>query len=136
MFEPGILTVAGYGGKKLSTAEVFDPRSGRSCKIGDLPVATDSLTLCGNLACGGWDSEKSCSRFDGAGTFTALPDVLKEKRNLHICWKLQSGEVLLLGGRYSGTTTERVVADGTSSTTDFVLPYNIKFVLNLTTNNY
>ena len=131
--DAGILTVGGYPAS--NTTEIFNPKTGRSCKIGDLPVATYQLTLCGNLACGGRDSRKSCSRFDGAGTFTALSVTLKGKRWGHLCWQLQSGEVLLLGGHHSPSTTERLSADGLSSTTDFNLPYNIKFVLDLITNN-
>ena len=89
-------------------------------------MATDGLTLCGNLACGGSNSqERSCSRFDGAGTFTALSVNLSEPRAGHLCWQLQSGSVLLLGGAYSVLTTERLTADGTSSTADFDLPYKI-----------
>ena len=124
-----------HAGNLLSTAEIFNPRSGRSCKIGDLPVATSSLSLCGNLACGGLSSLNSCSRFDGVGTFTPLSVTLREQRRDHLCWQLQSGEVLLLGGWYSGSTTERLAADGSSSTADFDLPYDIKFVLNLIINN-
>ena len=127
----GILTVGGLPGP-VSSAEIFNPKTGRSCKIGDLPVATYDLSLCGNLACGGHDSEYNCSRFDGAGTFTALSVTLREKRAWHHCWQLQTGEVLLLGGYDS--TTERLSADGSSSTPDFDLPYYIGFVLNLITN--
>ena len=132
----GILTVGGFSRGFLSTAEIFFTKSGHSCKIGDLPLATGGLSLCGNLACGGWDgSLKSCSLFDGAGTFTALSVTLREPRVDHLCWQLQSGSVLLLGGWYSGSTTERLAADGSSSTADFDLPYDIKFVLYLKINN-
>ena len=93
-------------------------------------MATHSVSFCGNLACGGWGSRQSCFRFDGAGTFTALSVTLREERAFHLCWKLQSGEVLLLGGWYSGSTTERLTADGSSSTADFNLPYSIEFVSN------
>ena len=132
-FHAGILTVGGAGTRDLiSTAEIFNPKSGRSCKIGDIPEATNALSLCGNLACGGRGSEqKSCSLFDGAGTFRALPVTLREERAEHLCWQLQSGSVLLLGGVYSPSTTETLSADGSSSNPDFNLPYEIRFVLNL-----
>jgi len=133
----GILTVGGYRGSQLSTAEIFNPISGRSCKIGDLPVATNGLSLCGNLACGGWGSRKSCSLFDGAGTFTALSVTLREERVYHLCWQLQSGEVLLLGGGSttgSVSTTERLSADGSSSTADFNLPYEIYYACGIERN--
>ena len=130
-FNAGILTVGGKGGRDFkSTAEIFNPISGRSCKIGDIPVGTDGLSLCGNLACGGWKSDKSCSRFDGAGTFTALSVTLKEERFYHLCWQLPSREVLLIGGSESLSTTERLASDGSSSSSDFALPYDIRFVLN------
>ena len=135
IFHAGILTVGGYRDGYLGTAEIFNPKTGRSCKIGDIPVATDLLSLCGSLACGGYNSRTSCSLFDGEGTFTALSITLKEQRSEHLCWQLQSGSVLLLGGWFSGKTTERVSADGSSSTADFNLPYSIKFVLDLMTNN-
>ena len=132
----GILTVGGVGTSgRVSTAEIFNPKTGRSCKIGDLPVATSVLTLCGNLACGGWNTLDSCSRFDGPGTFTSLSVTLKEERSYHLCWPLRSGKVLLLGGLSSKSTTERLSAYGTSSTPDFNLPYNIRFVFNLIINN-
>jgi len=122
----GILTVGGSDGSgDISTAEIFNPKSGRSCKIGDIPVATRFLSLCGNLACGGFRHDKSCSRFDGPGTFTALSVTLREQRSGHLCWQLQSGSVLLLGGVHSGSTTEKLAADGSLSTPDFNLPYNI-----------
>merc|ERR1711988_1040382 len=114
----GILTVGGMGPSgRIGTAEIFNPISGRSCQIVDIPKATDGLTLCGNIACGGWQADKSCSLFDGEGTFTALSVTLTEQRLHHLCWQLRSGEVLLLGGWYSGsiTSTERISADGTSS---------------------
>ena len=122
----GILTVGGVGTSgRVSTAEIFNPKTGRSCKIGDIPVATDGLSFCGNLACGGRQSARSCSRFDGVGTFTALSVTLKEERFYHLCWQLPSREVLLIGGTRSSSTTERLASDGSSSSPDFALPYDI-----------
>ena len=52
---------------------------------------------------------------------------LVERRDSHLCWGLQGGEVLLLGGRNSQTTTELISADGTSSKADFDLPFKIGY---------
>ena len=96
-------------------------------KIGDLPQAIDKSTLCGNLVCGGSDFQRSCFLFDGVGTFKALSVTLIERREMHLCWALPSGDVLLLGGMHGKAplTTERVSADGLSSEADFGLPYRI-----------
>ena len=61
-------------------------------------------------------------------TFSALPVRLVRRRAGHLCWKLDSGEVLLLGGksRFSIRTTERVSEDGSSSKLDFILAYPIQ----------
>ena len=134
----GILSVGGLlAGARLGIAEIFNPQTGRSCRIGNVPVVTYGMSLCGNLACGGG---QSCFRFnDGEGTFTALSVTMKEIRTQHLCWQLPSGSILLLGswgsGRSATGTTERLTPDGSSSTADFDLPYDIKFVLILKSNN-
>ena len=65
-------------------------------------------------------------KFEANGNFTSLPVRLLEKRHSHLCWGLPSGEVLLLGGRESPTTTEKVSSDGSSSSADLTLPYDIR----------
>ena len=42
----------------------------------------------------------------------------------HLCWEGEDGDVLLMGGRYSETTTELVSADGSTSSDSFTLEYN------------
>ena len=103
--------------------------TGRSCKIGDLPVATDDLTICNNVVCGGERATRSCYQFDGVGTFTALSVTLIYPRENHLCWGLPSGEILLLGGQTGSAqqTTEKISVDGSSSTANFTLPYDIKY---------
>ena len=71
-----------------------------------------------------YPSSQSCVKFESNGTFTPLPVSLTEERDAHLCWSLPSGEVLLLGGFRSPTTTERVSTDGSSSSADFTLPYD------------
>ena len=125
----GFLSIGGYGeGGHSSTAEIFNPRNGHSCKIGDLPVATVDATICKNIVCGGEMATQSCFQYDGVGTFTALPVTLINPRTNHLCWSLPSGEILLLGGQYgSQKKTEKISVDGSSSTADFDLPYDIEY---------
>ena len=79
------------------------------------------------MVCGGFTPRaiKSCVKFDGKSTFTALRVRLVHERRMHLCWGLKSGDVLLLGGvdSKSRDSTERVSADGSSSISDFKLTY-------------
>ena len=73
-----------------------------------------------------YPSSLSCVKFESKGAFTKLPVSLVEQRYIHLCWSLPSGEVLLLGGYGSPTTTERVSTDGSSSSVNFTLPYDTR----------
>ena len=120
------------GGKnsegRLSSAEEFNPEKRHSCAVGDIPKDNFGGSLCNNMYCGGAGAfvSTSCVRFHGNGTFTPLPVTLVKPRYTHICWGLPSGEVILMGGWSSSskTNTERVSADGSSSSPDFNLPYD------------
>ena len=113
--------------KALNSVEIFNPVSRRTCSVGNLKQARREHTMCNNMVCGGWTTvaEKSCEKFDGISSFTSLPVRLVKSRISHLCWGLKSGDVLLLGGSSSKTTTERVSADGSNSKLDFKLPYKI-----------
>ena len=118
----GILIVGGLRTRQLSSAETYNPVSGHSCPVADLPQATLEMSLCHRMVCGGYNTRKSCFKFDGK-SFSTLPVTLLQSRYRYLCWGLPSGEVLLLGGSYSKRTTERVSADGSSSSADFNLAY-------------
>ena len=106
--------------------------------------------MCNNMVCGGKSisrvdyaldvsskdtTPRSCEKFDGEYRFTPLPVKLVQPRVGHLCWGLKTGDVLLLGGMVGGQwddqglgrldgarkTTERVSADGSSSSLDFEL---------------
>ena len=143
-FVSGVLIAGGWDGStRVSSAEVFNPSTGTTCSVGDLPTSRTGLSLCHEMACGGWPSfrwiyfilkkvkliintnqyprRRSCVKFEADGTFTPLSVTLVEERENHLCWSLPSGEVLLLGGDKSPTTTERISSDGSSSSADFTL---------------
>ena len=125
----GVLIVGGYNSEGLlSSAEEFNTETKQSCVVGDIPTASRLGSLCNNMYCGGHPHffTTSCVRFHGNGTFTQLPVTMVKSRDYHICWGLSSGEVILMGGLNSDckTTTERVSADGSSSSPDFNLPYD------------
>jgi len=116
------------GWSTLRSAEVFNPVTGRSCPVGNLPQSRAQATMCNNMICGDGgspDTSRTCDMFDGSSTFTRLSVTLVEKRREHLCWGLKSGEVILLGGQYSKRTTERVSAGGLSSSASFSLQHDI-----------
>ena len=127
----GIIIVGGKpnGNIKWSQvkAEIFNPRTKHSCLIENPKPITYGHTMCNNMVCGGQDTRtrKSCRKFDGISTFKPLPVRLVQPRYAgHLCWGLRSGEVLLLGGKRGSVTTERVSADGSSSSVDFELAHS------------
>ena len=125
----------GYNGYQNSV-EIFNPITRRTCIVGSMTMARASHTMCNNMVCGGGSgvrshkSQDSCEKFDGISGFSSLPVKLVHGRLAHLCWGLKSGDVLLLG-TYSmrphyTETTERVSADGTSSSYDFKLAYKTR----------
>ena len=123
VFNSEVLIVGGEHGGRLNSVDKFNTETGDSRYVGDQPHVANGGTLCNNLFCGGYPNHKSCVKFNGNGTFTPLPLTLVQLRSFHLCWGLPSGDMLLLGGD-SKRTTERVSANGLSSTADFSLPYD------------
>ena len=119
-----IVGVFDYNSGELSSTEEYNPITGQTCKVGDLPQARYQGSLCNNVYCGGTGGWWSCVKFQG-GTFSKMSATLVQSRADHICWGLPSGEILLMGGSssLSKTTTERLSSDGMSSSPDFNLAY-------------
>ena len=125
-----IIGGSNYGGKH-DIVETFNPETGVACIVGRLPEVRAAHTLCNNLLCGGNgnpapSTRGQCLLFDGLSSFTSLPVTLVKEREMHMCWSLPSGDVMLIGGALSKTTTEIVSKDGSSSTASFDLPYNTR----------
>ena len=81
-------------------------------------------TQSGLTACGGGGSDtysRSCIKFE-AGSWTTLTDNLVEPHYGHSSWINPDGDILLIGGRYSLTTTEIVYPNGTS-----IRSFDLKF---------
>ena len=124
--------MGGYAGGEKSSAEIFNPRKGHSSPGGHLSQARHAHTLCNRMVCGGFSTEtsQSCELYDPSSTYTSLPVTLLQRRSYSLCWGLPNGDVLLLGGAYSTgslETTERVSADGSTSSAAFNLESGISF---------
>ena len=125
----GFIIAGGYRGEVHNSAEIFNPKTGHSCLAGDLTTDRQDAPICNNIICGGYgspDPERICERFDGRSSFKRLEVYLNRDRDDHLCWGLKSGEVILLGGYHSQRTTERVSADGFSSSASFSLKHDTR----------
>ena len=102
--------------------EIFNPVSRHTCPLPDLPgMGMGRHSQCGNVLC----KYKSCLKMNSTGSFSPASVSLQQERMAHLCWSLPGGggEVMLLGGRWSSTTTEIVSADGSSTKPSWDLKY-------------
>ena len=107
---------------------MFLPSISTSCELPGLVVRRYDHTLDGLLACGGLDSDAgySCEQFSPAtGTWARTSHTLQEEREYHVSWAVEEG-TLLMGGDFSGTTTEIVKPDGTTETS-FEMKYDTEY---------
>ena len=117
------MIVGGRGDSAPNTVEIVNSGFRDSYQLPKLATNRIAHTMCNNILCGGRETPDSCLMFDGKSKFTPLALKMVEKRANHVCWSLPSGDVLLLGGLYSTQTTERISADGSSTSADFPLPH-------------
>ena len=128
--EEGMLITGGWNNVRgtiyLKSVEAYNPYINKICKLPDLPYAVRDHSLCGGLLCGGYNSRhrRSCLKL-GPWGFVKATVSLKQKRRQHLCWNWPRG-VLLLGGRYSPSTTELVSYDGSTSVSKFDLSHPAK----------
>ena len=110
----GVIVSGGYNGEDdMATNEVYfpTPGSGYTCLLQSLPSARSGHTLdqLGDgtvLACGGrHDTLNTCDKFNG--TSWTQHSLLLYSRRYHTSLPGQH-DLLLMGGQYSGVTTELV----------------------------
>ena len=109
-------------------AEIFIPSTLENFPLPAIPGKPRAWhTLTGNVLCGGVYSDTSTNCLElqqnGAG-WTPFSTSLTESRLAHSQWDSPDG-VVLLGGYFSGSSTELVNSDGSIS--QFSLKYNIRF---------
>ena len=129
------------GGVEASTAaEVYDVSTGQHCRLTDLPnnrywhtqVIFYNIIIIiyylqnGNLACGGWETKKTCIQLVDGEWVTSHQ--LQTERNGHTSLRTSSGDDLLVGGfnAIGDQSTELVKIDGTSEVGTLQLKYGAK----------
>ena len=120
-----VLITGGYNdGVFFKSAEIFNPVTNTSCSLPQLPEGRSCHSEDGGLACGGYPTLTSCVKWSPAtGTWTKS-HTLRQKRRYHLSWATASG-VYLIGGQYSGKTSEKVKLDG-SVEEGFSLKYDTR----------
>ena len=123
-----VLAILVTGGVYTETsAEVLFTNGSSICELPAMSQSNIHHTQSGLTACGGGyysDTKRSCIKFED-GSWTTLTDNLVELRTRHSSWINPDGDILLIGGSGSLTTTEIVYQDGTS-VRSFDLKYDIK----------
>jgi len=123
--ELAILVTGGVGTE--TSAEVLFTNGSSICELPQMSQSKYDHSQSGLIACGGSyeiDTMRSCIKFED-GSWTTLTDNLVELRTRHSSWINPDGDILLIGGSGSLTTTEIVYQDGTS-VRSFDLKYDIK----------
>ena len=113
--QPGFILTGGYNSPHGKKAEVWNPVNQQSCPLPDLPEEMWGHSHCGNLLC----RFNSCLRMYSPASVSLL-----QARYFHLCWSLPGGrgEVMLLGGSNSSTTTE-VISSNSESKPSWDLKY-------------
>merc|ERR1719300_1800620 len=110
--ELAILVTGGYDTEK--SAEVLFMNGSSICELPPMPYPKRYHTQSGLTACGGTYyiyTEKICIKFED-GSWTTLTDNLVSRWD-HSSWVNPDGDILLIGGSYSPTTTSLVYQNGT-----------------------
>ena len=104
------------GNGALTSAEVLFTNGSSICELPQMSQSKYDHSQSGLIACGGSyeiDTMRSCIKFED-GSWTTLTDNLVEQRFWHSSWITPDGDILLIGGDLSPTTTEIVNQDGIS----------------------
>ena len=122
---PDAVLIAGSANSPSDTAELYQPASGVSCSLPQLPEdryyhTTDNS----GLLCGGGDTGEKCLQWSPVTGSWEERLSLNVWRAEHVSWT-PDNEVgtYLMGGYYSGRTTTLIKHDGTREP-GFNLKYN------------
>ena len=100
---------------------MYQVSTGHTCTLPSLPDERAAHTINTLTLCGGYDTLTSCISFS-SGVWVPSHS-LAEERSSHTTWQREEG-LLLLGGRYSPTTTELLTEGSEEGVPAFSLQYS------------
>ena len=112
---PDAVLITGSFDSPHDTAELYQPASGTSCALPQLPDDRYYHTMeSSGLICGGYDTEDTCLQWSpDTGSWEELL-TLDVVRFDHVSWTPGTKVgTYLMGGRYSERTTTLIKPDGT-----------------------
>jgi len=117
------IAISGGGGDSSRSVEVYQPSTGYSCSLPDLPddrfghtMDTDSLYICG-----GWLTASTCLHFSSG--MWSISHTLVQERAYHSSWEREVG-LVLVGGSDSDCTEIVPVTEGQQGGTYFTMKYH------------
>ena len=95
------------------------------CTLPPLPTVRGGHTQDGLLSCGGEDTGRTCIKLSALAGGWVVSHNLLEGREYHSSWQSPAG-LVLIGGYWSGTTTELLSSSDSSSSYNFTLEYDTR----------
>lgn len=100
-----------YAGNYLRSVEALKSDGTLLCKMKDLPDSRSSHTMDGDILCGGSGTQTSCLHYGSDGWTKYGWNLLQERRS-HVTWRRPDDSLQIMGGDYSGKTSEIVTSGG------------------------
>ena len=109
-----MLITGGWGDGRLSSVEIFDPDNpSLSCQLPNMTVGRNSHAAVGRTVCGGYEEGlKTCETLENGQW--QVSHGLDQYTAEHEMWQSPSQGVIILGGRFRRTSTERLSGNGTA----------------------
>ena len=116
-----ILVTGGKDGSGLTSVEVFSAAGTSLCTaLPPLPTTRYGHTQDGVLSCGGVGGSSTCVKLSALAGGWVESNKLLQVKSGHSSWMSPAG-LVLMGGVYSPTTTERLSSSDSSSSYSFNL---------------
>lgn len=120
--EEGLLLSGGDGGTTI--VEVYDPSTGLSCSLPNLPEGRIYHTMDGLIVCGGGPSSKTTCLTFTSGEWV-VSHTLVNQRMVHVSWQTDQG-LLLMGGGNMPFSSEILPTTGDQGVESFAMQYDTR----------